>query len=332
MLARDTKFLGIRLAVGLIVLTALFIRLDLGNLLESAQRCLPWFLIIAALGMFANLLIAARRWKFACGKLSAGISYWRFYAWYMEAAFFNIFLPSQGGDLIRIWRMAARKNDGALAMSTVLAERVLGLAAMIIMVGIGFLCSEQEGFIPGIRRSFLIAAAASVIGFSCLLHPAFSNILIHFCIQRKWQKTADFLKKCADVFAMLAKRPWALVGIVLYSWAMQLAAIMSIYLISRAIFITIPFAYFLVAVPIVWLVVMVPVSFNGIGTREAANIVLFGAMGVPSESALLLSVIWSGQLFLIGLIGGFFHLWLTANESKIEPVKAVLDPAGRQGG
>jgi glycosyltransferase 2 family protein len=321
---KDSKFLWIRLTVGLMVLAVVLARINVASLLESAHRCSPWLLIVATISMSMNLLIAAKRWKLACGNSTLRTSYWRFYAWYMEAAFFNIFLPSQGGDLMRIWRLADSISDGALAMSTVLAERVLGLAAMIFLAGAGLLFSDHGTLIPGIRLSFLMVATATAIGFACLFHPALSRIVIRFCIQRKWLKAAEFINKCAGVMATLAKRPGALAGIVLYSWAMQLTTVTAVYLIGRSIFINIPFVYYLVVVPIVWVAVMVPVSLNGIGTREAANVALFGTVGVPAETALLLSIIWSGQIFLIGLIGGFFHLWLTAAKSKHGSGKAVF--------
>lgn len=315
-LPKGNRFLAIRLGVGVIVLAVLVARLDLANLMESARRSLPWLLVITSLMVASKLLIAAKRWQLACGGRAEKGSYWRFYAWYMEGAFFNIFVPSQGGDAVRAWRLAARTGDGALAMSTVIAERVLGLVAMIILAGTGLLLYNHGSLMPGIGFSFLSAAAVLAVVLACLFHHGLNRMLIRFLIEKKWSKPAGFINRCADAFAVLSQRPGILAGIVLYSWAMQLTDITAIYLTGLAISISVPFTYCLLVVPIVWMVVMIPVTLNGLGTREAANIILFGAIGISAESALLLSVIWFGQMFLLGLLGGFFHLWLTFKETK----------------
>jgi hypothetical protein len=57
-------------------------------------------------------------------------------------------------------------------------------------------------------------------------------------------------------------------------------------------------------VPLVWVVRMLPVSFNGIGVGEGAFVFLAGLFGVPSDSALALSLTILGVQTGVALVGG----------------------------
>src|SRR5205807_9617058 len=57
-------------------------------------------------------------------------------------------------------------------------------------------------------------------------------------------------------------------------------------------------------VPLVWVVRMLPVSFNGIGVGEGAFVFLAGLFAVPSDSALALSLTVLGVQTGVALVGG----------------------------
>ena len=61
-------------------------------------------------------------------------------------------------------------------------------------------------------------------------------------------------------------------------------------------------------VPPVTLIQLVPVSLAGWGVREAALVVALGSFGVPAEAALAISVLVGLCLILVGLPGGL--IWL----------------------
>jgi hypothetical protein len=59
-----------------------------------------------------------------------------------------------------------------------------------------------------------------------------------------------------------------------------------------------------VVVPVSFLVQMIPVSLNGLGIREATFGVYFARLGLPLESALLVSLAGAGLVLTFSLIGG----------------------------
>jgi hypothetical protein len=63
---------------------------------------------------------------------------------------------------------------------------------------------------------------------------------------------------------------------------------------------------FVLIVPLVFLVGLVPISFAGWGIRELGAVWLFGLVGFPKESALLLSIAYGLMLIIAGLPGLYF--------------------------
>lgn len=58
-----------------------------------------------------------------------------------------------------------------------------------------------------------------------------------------------------------------------------------------------------VLVPLSFVVQMVPVSLNGFGVREATFTYYFGMLGLPIESALLLSLVGTAVIMVFSLSG-----------------------------
>ena len=78
--------------------------------------------------------------------------------------------------------------------------------------------------------------------------------------------------------------------------------------IAHSLRIPITFAQLAVVVPISFVVQMAPVSMNGFGVREATFGFYFTRLGLPLESALLVSFIGAVLVILFSLSGGVVYL------------------------
>ena len=72
--------------------------------------------------------------------------------------------------------------------------------------------------------------------------------------------------------------------------------------------IPIAFSDLAVIVPISFIVQMLPVSVNGFGVREATFGFYFSRLGLPLESALLVSFMGAALIMLFSLSGGVVYL------------------------
>ena len=78
--------------------------------------------------------------------------------------------------------------------------------------------------------------------------------------------------------------------------------------IARSMNIPIGFAELAVIVPVSFIVQMVPLSMNGFGVREATFGFYFTSLGLPLESALLVSFVGAALIMLFSLSGGVAYL------------------------
>jgi hypothetical protein len=72
---------------------------------------------------------------------------------------------------------------------------------------------------------------------------------------------------------------------------------------------TVPLVYYALAVPLVTLLTLVPISLNGMGLRELGMILVLAPLGVGAPQAATLSVLQFAVYSLSGLVGGAFYLW-----------------------
>jgi uncharacterized membrane protein YbhN (UPF0104 family) len=70
----------------------------------------------------------------------------------------------------------------------------------------------------------------------------------------------------------------------------------------------VPLLINLFVTPLLFLLMTLPISFGGIGVREAAFILLYGSFGVPSEIALLVSFCYLLATLLTYLFGAVLFL------------------------
>jgi glycosyltransferase 2 family protein len=64
---------------------------------------------------------------------------------------------------------------------------------------------------------------------------------------------------------------------------------------------------YLVYIPLILLVMLLPVTFNGIGTSQAAFVWSFGQAGVDAGSAFALSILFVALGIVGNLPGGFLY-------------------------
>ena len=79
------------------------------------------------------------------------------------------------------------------------------------------------------------------------------------------------------------KTPDVLIYCFLFTILFQIFGVFSTYLISSSLGYSIKFIYFLMLLPIVWIISMIPISINGLGVREGAFILLFSKKGYAKK-------------------------------------------------
>ncbi|MEW6455123.1 MAG: lysylphosphatidylglycerol synthase domain-containing protein, partial [Acidobacteriota bacterium] len=95
---------------------------------------------------------------------------------------------------------------------------------------------------------------------------------------------------------------------IILSFLLQINVIFYYFLISKSLYIDIPFILFFILIPVILTITMLPISIYGIGVREGSFVLLFSKFGIPPEVAFSLSVLAYLISVLFNSIGGIFFI------------------------
>jgi uncharacterized protein (TIRG00374 family) len=238
---------------------------------------------------------------------------------FFVSTFVGTFLPATiGSDVLRSYSMSRLRVNPADSVASVLMDRILGIASILIMSAVGLLLARE--FVSNLPILVALAGTALVCAVAALLvfwrpfgtgsetRSAGSPI----ALVRYWgTRVVDSLQKYAHHRGVLIN---VLAGSVL----VQGLRIVQAYLLGRGLGIDLSVAAYFAFIPFILLVMLLPVTINGIGTSQAAFVWFFGQAGVSPALAFTLSVLFVA-LGIAGNLPGAF-LWVLGRSATAERV------------
>lgn len=295
--------LGIRVGLSAVIVTFLMRKLSWESLNRLFHEMHLGLVVIAFITLQIGQSFSSWRWKLIAEPLGFHEKYARFRTLFYIGSFFNLFLPTSiGGDAVRAWMLAPDKQSRLAAFGSVIADRVAGVTAMLMMACLATFTplGEIPWYVPVLPWVILagllctLALLPRLTGYS----PKVTALLNGFgWEQGRW-----------DTW-------WKALGL---SFVVQALATLQVILLGIALDLPVPWLAYLVVVPLVTLLTMLPISLNGFGVREGALVLLLANYGVTEEQAVALGVTWLTLSIGVGLIGGFFFLLNTRHSKPID--------------
>ena len=308
--ARSLAISAIKAAVSLGLLALLFSRVDVARLWSVARQASPAWLALA-LALYAGMVLASvLRWRILLHAQHVRLSFGFLAQSFMVATFFNNFLPSNiGGDVVRITDTAKAAGSKTLATTVVLIDRGLGLLGLALMAATGASLVQRMAVGP-VGPGLLWAGfgLGAVVATPALLRPEAVGRLLQplRVFHQEWVDTR--IERLTDALTRFKETPVALAACFVGAVLVQ-GILVAFYLaIARSMNIPIGFAELAVIAPVSFIVQMVPVSVNGFGVREATFGFYFTRLGLPLESALLVSFVGAALVMVFSLSGGVAYL------------------------
>jgi energy-coupling factor transporter transmembrane protein EcfT len=91
----------------------------------------------------------------------------------------------------------------------------------------------------------------------------------------------------------------------------QIAAVLILWCLGNGLGVDVPVTYYCVLVPLVSLLMLLPISVNGMGVREGGTVLLLMPLGVDESAALTLAFLWFTTGVAVSLLGGVVYLFGT---------------------
>ena len=263
------------------------------------------FLIIAFLIQFLLSALLTLRWVKICRFLKLQISFLSAWKNVLIGMFFNQTLPSSvGGDAVRIVLLS---NFGyALPFQTIIIDRVFGLFASCFISVVGYFVirdsiNENKNFFE-ILFVFPILCIMMIvlIVFAKTFFKKITKIEL-ICHKIGATNFIDALKSVVYNYKIS-------VHVFLYSMVTWLLTSLSGFLILKSLYANPDYIEFSILFLSVLLISVIPISIGGWGIRENFMIVMMSGIGIGTEKALALSIIFGLIMLLVGLPGSV--LWV----------------------
>lgn len=272
--------------------------------------------VAAALGLITGIsVIHAERWRVVLRRLHCSLTFNQALRYVLIGYFFNQTLPSTvGGDAFRIWGAYREGISIHDAAASVIIDRAVALASLLVMIGAGLPWLFELITSPSARwvTASLIGGGVFAMVFLLAL-GRYSGFLDRWRIGRM---LLALIARARAVFLDVG----ALALVVTFTIGSYIIMAYSVHLLARGISVDLGFGYSLLLLPLVTLVTVLPISIAGWGLRESAMVVALGLIGVPAAAAFSLSILYGLVVMASGIPGGM--IWLVTRRAP-GPVVAV---------
>lgn len=277
----------VSLAVSALILAVIYWTIDLDSLARAFGRTDPALFFIAVVLVVPITLMTS--WRL-CWLVPprVGLGLGQATRLILGSSVLNMVLPAKMGDLAKF---AFMRRDGVLsgpqAFAIVVFEKAIDLLALLFWCGFGLLrfSHDQPLFVPlalavtlGVvcGVTILVSKSAAHLFFAGARRVAPSRIAVKIdALAEAWNAT----------HGLFWRNRWFGPGVLAFSVGLWLVHLIQIWLFMLSLGAAVPLLSNLALTPLAILAGLLPLTFAGVGTRDAALIYLFRPFMDPGTGA-----------------------------------------------
>ncbi len=235
---------------------------------------------------------------------------WLVRAYFVAYTAGQVLPTAVGGDAVRIYETAKRHPaHGGTVAGSVLLERALGGAATLALAAVGIaLAVGQYDIGPYLWIEIGFVLGTVVLGvalFSRRVRPLLAwtvPLLRKIKLERPIRATYEGIHSYRD-------HPGLLVGVFALTLGVQAVRVLAIWLTGKAVGVPLSPRPYYVMGPLLFLVLLVPFSINGIAVRESFFVSFLGNLGVDADKAFATGFLFFVVTLCLSLPGAVLLAW-----------------------
>jgi uncharacterized protein (TIRG00374 family) len=298
-----------RIVIGVGLLALTFWLADPVAVLNAASTANLSWIALAVLLVIPDRALMAYRWVVLLRAIRSArqVPIGSVLRIFFISTFVGTFLPSVGGDAVRAYGLSRHSVMATDAAASVLMDRVMGVWSLFLIALPGLVLTDVARRDTGILSAMVITAlgcaAAAVLLFS---HQA-AAILKRALAAVPWPRARQSAGRLLDSVRRYADHRGVLLNVTVGSLAVQAIRVTQSYCIGVSLGIHLPWSMYFALIPIILIILLIPITINGLGTSQLAFVWLFGQVGVPTAESFTLSVL-AVSLGIVGnLPGGILY-------------------------
>lgn len=318
---------GLRLTLTAAMLAWILSEVDLQSVGAVLARANPAWIALGVIVNLVSIVLAAWRWQRVLAGLGVVKSVAQVLRLVLVGAFFNMFLPSSvGGDVMKMVLIAPDTDRREVAVSSVLMDRVIGLA---VTIGVGLaavLLLPRIWGEPAVIATLALAVVVFCAGMVTIFNRGLIDLAGRVAPRVIWQKVGPIILRVHESLMVIGRSPRILLQTAGISVLRQIAICFSVYFAGLGFGLGLPPVAYFATVPIAVAITALPVAINGLGLQDNALIFLLGTVGLGAAQALSLSLFLHVLRNGTGLLGGLLFALTRGRAARREPAAAEAEP------
>lgn len=290
--------------------------------IAAAIRQIPLAIVVLAFVlMLVSRMAVAARWYALLRSARVGISLPEATKLTFAGLFAANFLPTTiGGDVVRLAGVLRAGRARAVAATSIIVDRLIGMAGMATTAPIGLMKLAGS----------LLPEAATVVWMSSHLASVAGAPRISKR-QRLIENLRQVPRRVADLLGLWIQRPGALLEAYCYTWLHMLSLFLLIWLFLRGMGEGVSFWLTAGLWSLTYFVTLLPLSINGLGIQEVSAAIIFTQLGGVSASSSLTLGLLIRTLSMAASLPGAFFLPAILSDARSDGEIGPTDAAAEDG-
>jgi uncharacterized protein (TIRG00374 family) len=306
-------FLIIRLAVATGLIVVLLRSIDTHAVADGLTSIEPDWAMLLCIMTFIDRALMAYKWNLLLRAQGAVISFWQALRLYFVGNLIGGFTPGGlGGDVYRVAALSAlRMND--IVAATVLLER---------MIGFSIICAFALGTLPfsiiylGLNSNSVVWAVVllTILVVGTLVLALRSDIIYSIAPRLSYLSRFTLVKKFNVFFHTIAQFRHGKRSLILFMFLTVLELLTRItmsFLAVKSLGIDISILYIFCVVPLLYISIRLPISFQGVGIQEGLYVYFLMAAGFSAAAGLSVSLLMRFAVVILVYLPASIMLLLT---------------------
>jgi len=278
--------------------------IDLHEFYTNITSISPNIFFISIVLMVFAIFMNSLKWKTILSGLLIQIPILRLFQYNMISIFYGNILPSQfSGDIIKgakIWQFENNKNKEIIG--SIVFDKLFSVFATVFLWGISSFMVQNV--FPQSTQYLLYVLILLIIVFILTFKWHFR--LFGYVFKKNKNRIEEMFSNLSNCQVEI------LIKVIVYSVLFQLLGSFIYYIIARSLNLNLTFIQLVYVFSITSIILMLPISFGGLGVKEGAFIYLLGQLAqTPVEQALTLSLSVTLIRYVVALGGGCVDIYVS---------------------
>jgi uncharacterized protein (TIRG00374 family) len=309
---RKALLRALKLVVSVSLIAFLIVKISPGKLALHLKNLNALYLVIAVAVFFASSILGAVQWHMLLGAGGIALPFAKTFRLYFVGLFFNNFLPANvGGDAVKIFDVVRVGNDPYRVFAITLLDRVIGITGLCFLaLAASVVLLPTEGII-NLKLYIIIFLGCIAPVFTLILNRRLSRGLRSLFRNVRIWNIGERFDMIFDHLGSFRSLRHLLVRLLLLALLVQFLRVATHIFVGKSLGIDITsqsFVHFYVFIPLLGLIMVLPISINGLGVREGTGILLFTQVGLSQEQSFLMEFITYVVMVGVSMVGGLFFL------------------------